>query len=168
MAGWLGQETGQNTNLFLDDYLVVSAFGRFCDNGQQIWNEVRLAERQHADLAVYMAHQCPSGRLVVCEGYATGATLHEETGHAVAVAFNAANLLPVAQALRAKFPRIALVVASDDDWQTEGNPGLTAATEAARAIGGRLAVPDFTGYDRSNKDTDFNDLQRLHAELEGA
>mgnify|MGYP003417598236 len=110
----------------------------------------------------------PSGRLVVCEGYATGATLHEETGHAVAVAFNAANLLPVAQALRAKFPRIALVVASDDDWQTEGNPGLTAATEAARAIGGRLAVPDFTGYDRSNKDTDFNDLQRLHAELEGA
>ena len=38
---------------------------------------------------------------------------------------------------------IDLVLAADDDWQTEGNPGLTAATEAARAVGGRLAVPDF-------------------------
>lgn len=46
----------------LTDNEKYCAFGRFCDNGQQIWNEVRLAERQHADLAVYMAHQCPSGR----------------------------------------------------------------------------------------------------------
>lgn len=110
----------------------------------------------------------PTGRLIVCEGYATGATLHEQSGNAVAIAFNAANLLPVAQALRAKFPCIDLVLAADDDWQTPGNPGLTAATEAARAVGGLLAVPDFTGLARGPTDTDFNDLQRLHAELEVA
>lgn len=108
----------------------------------------------------------PSGRLVICEGYATGATIHKDTGHAVAVAFNAGNLLPVAKALRGKFPCITLVIAADDDWKTEGNPGLTAATEAARAVGGLLAVPDFTGLPRSDKDTDFNDLHRLAGTVE--
>lgn len=106
----------------------------------------------------------PSGRLVICEGYATGATLHEQTGAAVAIAFNSGNLLPVAQALRTKFPCITLVLAADDDWKTEGNPGLTAATEAARAVGGLLAVPNFGDLPREEKDTDFNDLHRLAGE----
>lgn len=110
---------------------------------------------------LYHAIGSPEGRLVLCEGYATGATLHEQSGDAVAVAFNAGNLLPVAQALRAKFPRIDIIVAADDDWQTQDNPGLIAATEAARAVHGLLAVPDFTGLDRGEKDTDFNDLARL-------
>lgn len=113
----------------------------------------------------YHAIGKPSGRLIVAEGYATGATIHEDTGHAVAVAFNSGNLLPVARALRAKYPSIELVIAADDDWMTEGNPGLAAATEAARAVGGLLAVPDFTGLDRGPKDSDFNDLRRL-AQLE--
>jgi putative DNA primase/helicase len=108
----------------------------------------------------------PSGRLVICEGYATGATVHEDTGHAVAVAFNSGNLLTVAKALRAKFPCITLVIAADDDWQTDGNPGLTAATEAARAVGGLLAVPNFAGLPRGDKDTDFNDLHRLAGMVE--
>lgn len=111
---------------------------------------------------LYHAIGNPSGRLVVCEGYATGATLHEQSGDPVAIAFNAGNLLPVAQALRAKLPRIAIVVAADDDWLTDGNPGLKAASDAARAVGGLLAVPDFTGLERGEKDTDFNDLARLN------
>ncbi|QHE86521.1 toprim domain-containing protein [Hydrogenophaga sp. BPS33] len=108
----------------------------------------------------------PSGRLIVCEGYATGATLHEVTDLAVAVAFNAGNLLPVAAALRSKFPSLILVVAADDDWTTDGNPGLTAATEAARAVGGLLALPQFGDLPRGAKDTDFNDLHRLGAAVE--
>lgn len=114
----------------------------------------------------YHAIGKPSGRLVICEGYATGATIHEDTGHAVAVAFNAGNLLAVAKALRAKFPSITLVLAADDDWKTEGNPGLTAATEAAKAVGGLLAVPDFTGLQRGDRDTDFNDSHRLAGMVE--
>lgn len=103
----------------------------------------------------------PVGRMVVCEGFATGATVREESGDAVAVAFNSGNLLPVARALRDAFPLLDLVIAADDDWQTEGNPGLTAAREAARLTGARLAVPDFTGLHRGPRDTDFNDLRRL-------
>ncbi|VTU28419.1 toprim domain-containing protein [Variovorax sp. PBL-E5] len=114
----------------------------------------------------YHAIGKPAGRLVVCEGYATGATIHEDTGHAVAIAFNSGNMLPVAKALRSKFPCITLVLAGDDDWKTEGNPGLAAATEAARAVGGLLAVPNFQGLPRGDHDTDFNDLHRLAGAVE--
>lgn len=44
----------------------------------------------------------PNGRLYIVEGYATGASVHEATGEAVAIAFNAGNLKPVAEALRGK------------------------------------------------------------------
>lgn len=99
--------------------------------------------------------------LLFCEGWATGATLHEATGEAVAVAFNAGNLLAVCETLREKFTDWRLIVCADDDHATPGNPGITKATEAAQAVGGLLAFPDFTGTERGPKDTDFNDLARL-------
>lgn len=83
--------------------------------------------------------------LCIAEGFATGATIFEATGYPVAVAFNAGNLLAVARALREKFADMPLVLCADDDQHTPGNPGLTKATEAARAVGGRLAVPQFAG-----------------------
>lgn len=100
--------------------------------------------------------------LLVAEGYATGATLHETTGHPVAVAFNAGNLRPVAEALRTHYPGARLLVCADDDHATEGNPGLTKAQEASEATGARLAVPVFK--DPATRGTDFNDL----AAAEGA
>jgi putative DNA primase/helicase len=114
----------------------------------------------------YFSMGAPSGKLVICEGFATGATICEETGHAVAVAFNSGNLLPVAKALRSKFPCLTLVLAADDDWKTPGNPGLTAAKEAARAVGGLIAKPTFDGLPRGDRDTDFNDQARLERESE--
>ena len=98
--------------------------------------------------------------LVVCEGYATGASVFGATGHATAVAFNAGNLLAVAKALREKLPQAKIVIAADDDVNTPGNPGLGKATEAARAVGGYLALPDF-GADRPAGVSDFNDLHQL-------
>lgn len=100
-----------------------------------------------------------NGRILITEGFATGATLHEITGHAVACAFTAGNLKPVAEALK-KYPGTTLVVCADDDHSTDGNPGLTKATEAARAVDTLLAVPCFPAT-RGPKDTDFNDLARL-------
>jgi len=99
----------------------------------------------------------PSRVLYVAEGFATAASIHEATGQAVAVAFDAGNLQPVAQALRVKYRSLDLVIAADDDYHTEGNPGLTKATEASRAIGARIALPRF-GEDRPEGATDFNDL----------
>lgn len=108
----------------------------------------------------YHAIGKPDGLLIVCEGYATGASIHECTGHAVAVAFNAGNLEPVALALRAKYSALKIIIAADDDHLTDGNPGMTKALAAAQAVGGLVAVPSFPA-DRPDKATDFNDLHQL-------
>jgi len=102
----------------------------------------------------------PDGVLCIAEGYATASSIHEATGHAATVGFNAANLEPVVRAMRERFPELRLIVCADDDATTPGNPGLTKATEAARAVCGLLAVPDF-GENRPEGVTDFNDLHRL-------
>jgi len=106
----------------------------------------------------------PEAVLCIAEGYATGASIHEVTGYAVAVACTAGNLVPVARALRARFPELRLIVCADDDTGTEGNPGLTKAREAAQGVGGFLAVPNF-GANRPDGATDFNDLHR-HAGID--
>lgn len=98
--------------------------------------------------------------LCIAEGYATGASIHEATGYPVACAMNCGNLEPVARALRAKFPDLRIVICADDDARTQGNPGLTNATDAAHAVGGIVAVPDF-GNDRPEDVTDFNDLHKV-------
>lgn len=98
--------------------------------------------------------------LCICEGFATGVTIHEATGYPVAVAFNAGNLESVARGFHEKFPELPLIICADDDFSTEGNPGLTTGTETARAVGGLLAIPDF-GPDRRDGMTDFNDMARL-------
>ena len=102
----------------------------------------------------------PDGVLIVCEGFATGASIRESTGYAVAVAFNAGNLQPVAVALHSKYPALRIIVAADDDHLTPGNPGMTKARAAAQAVGGFLAVPSFQA-DRPDKATDFNDLHQV-------
>jgi putative DNA primase/helicase len=100
-----------------------------------------------------------NGPLYVCEGWATAATLSEQTGVAVASAMNAGNIKPAALALRAKYPQAQIVIAGDDDRQTEGNPGRTAAIAAALAIGAQVAFPDWPD-DAPLDLTDFNDLNQ--------
>ena len=73
--------------------------------------------------------------------------------------FTCRNLEPVARAIRAKLPDARIVVCADDDYRTDGNPGVAHATAAARAVGGALALPHF-GADRPDGATDFNDLAR--------
>lgn len=82
--------------------------------------------------------------ICITEGFATGASVYEATGHAVAVAFDCGNLMPVAVELRAKYPTLRIILCADDDRYTDGNPGRTKAAEAARAVNGLLALPTFT------------------------
>jgi len=86
----------------------------------------------------------PSDLVLLCEGYATGATLHEATGYPVAVAFDAGNLAPVARELRRRYPTARVLVCADDDCATKGNPGIDAGGAAALAVGGAVASPVFT------------------------
>lgn len=105
--------------------------------------------------------------LLIAEGFATGATLHEEIGAAVFVAFNANNLLPVARDVRRRHPRADIIICGDDDRWTDGNPGAAKARTAALDIGARLLMPDFAGFDLGDKPTDFNDLYRMRRAAQG-
>ncbi len=97
--------------------------------------------------------------LYLCEGWATGATIQETTGHPVACAMNAGNLLPVGQYLRRAYPDALLIVAGDDDRKTEGNPGKTAAIKTAEILCCGLILPPWEG-DEPLSLSDFNDLHQ--------
>lgn len=119
---------------------------------------------------------------LLCEGFATGATLHEATGLPVVVAFDAGNLIHVAQAIRKHFRVERILVCADDDYlqkcrhcgrptdvslpncthcgepHGQDNPGCKAAAAAALAVGGAWLAPRFPADRGGKKLTDFNDL----------
>lgn len=104
----------------------------------------------------------PGGTVAICEGYATGATIHAATAWCTVVAFNANNLVPVGRDMRDMLPDCMLVFAADNDaWTTEpvDNPGVTWAKRAASEVNGLVVVPQFK--DTSTKPTDWNDLAAL-------
>jgi len=94
----------------------------------------------------------PAGPVLICEGWATGASLAMATGHTVIAAMDAGNLLPVAEALRARFPDADLILVADNDAKPDRdtNPGVEAARKAALAVDARIAIPTSPG--------DANDL----------
>lgn len=100
--------------------------------------------------------------LYLCEGWATGATIRKETGATVACAMNAGNLLEVGLRLQRQHPEAVLIVAGDDDRQTEGNPGKTAAIKATAALGCGLVMPQWPDDAPLNM-SDFNDLANWRA-----
>jgi putative DNA primase/helicase len=85
------------------------------------------------------------------------------TGLAVAMAFDAGNLVAVGKVLRELFPARPLIFCCDDDWKTKDakgepyNPGLEKAGRAAGLLGGEVVKPVWLG-ERGDKETDFNDL----------
>lgn len=113
--------------------------------------------------------------VLLAEGYATGASLHEATGLPVAIAFDANNLTPVAQALRKRYPGARILICADDDagnrcretdcgqrvWLPEhaadcphcgkphraSNAGVGCASSAALEVGGGWLRPRFADED---------------------
>lgn len=100
----------------------------------------------------------PKPTILLAEGFATGATLHQATGLPVAVAFDAGNLKPVAEALKRKFPNAELTICADHDHTRKINVGLEKAYETARAVGAEVIFPQFTDEEKARSLTDFNDL----------
>lgn len=86
---------------------------------------------------------------VLCEGFATGATLFAAINTAqVIVTFSASNLPVVAEQLR---PCGLVVIASDNDSETllkiNRNPGIESAKKASDILGCGIAIPDVRGSD---------------------
>lgn len=88
---------------------------------------------------------------IVAEGLATAITAEQcHSGHII-VAIDAGNLPPVARALRHTYPNAKIIIAADNDWHEPGekddqgrlkvNGGKIAATTAAKAVNGWMALP---------------------------
>ncbi len=95
----------------------------------------------------------------ICEGYATGASIYEATGHTVHVALDAGNLLAISKQVRDNNPDAPIIICADNDFDgtdRKGNPrnvGVIKGKEAADSIGAILVYPD-------GVINDFNDLHK--------
>jgi|GEM_PF-72035 len=101
-------------------------------------------------------HRIEGGELVaICEGYATGLSVHLAIGATVYCAMDCGNLAAVAQIARRQHPKARILLCGDNDEGTQGNPGKLKAEQAAVAIGGLVALPpEFSG--------DWNDYEQAH------
>jgi putative DNA primase/helicase len=57
----------------------------------------------------------PDGIIIIAEGYATGATLHEITNKCVIIAFDANNITHVTKVIRSKYRECKIIIAADSD-----------------------------------------------------
>ena len=75
-------------------------------------------------------------KILICEGFATGATLAEMyPAYCVIAACNSGNLKPVALHIRENIPCAEITICADDDRMRSDNPGLVKGREAAIASG---------------------------------
>lgn len=82
----------------------------------------------------------------ICEGYATAQTVAMATGKTAVMAVSAGNLASVGEKISKMFPSAHLVFAADNDQKpdSDANPGIKAANEAAKAIRrGIVLAPPF-------------------------
>lgn len=103
--------------------------------------------------------------IVFCEGYSTAASIHEATDAPVVMCITSGNMPAVARWAGHRWHGRGLIVAGDDDWHLLDHPklkrnvGKDAAVSMAKAIGGRLIMPDMSGLVTDGGD-DFNDMAR--------
>ncbi len=122
--------------------------------------------------------------ILICEGVATGQTIHLATGFAVYVAFNAGNLFEVGKSLRGEYPTKKIIICADNDqwsaqkhfdgydkslsgdnpkwseWRDAGllyNTGIMKANEAAAKLGAHVCYPEIASDDNVKR-SDFNDI----------
>ena len=99
----------------------------------------------------FMIQGKPEKPLVICEGYATGASIHLACENTVFVAFSANNLPHIAGIVRRKHPDKTILICGDND-----EAGRSKGQEAAQKAQARLVLPAFT----TGAGTDFNDLHQ--------
>lgn len=102
--------------------------------------------------------------LIICEGYATGASINEATNKTVVVAVDAGNLQAVAEALRERYPDKAIFMAADNDMKKElegrDNVGRITAERAAESVKGVVLLPRLTTEEVKAGKSDFNDIHK--------
>ncbi|MGC0938785.1 primase-helicase zinc-binding domain-containing protein [Pantoea agglomerans] len=102
----------------------------------------------------WLAGEPDAKTLWLTEGYATGLTVHRLTGQVVYVALSANNLPALAKRLRESYPDALMMIAADRD---DNGIGQLKAEEAAKACGGKAALPPVAG--------DWNDVWQVQGDI---
>jgi len=87
--------------------------------------------------------------IFLAEGFATAATIYEETGEFSVVSFSAGNLPKVAKIFKEKYPDKTIIIVADND---ESGTGQKYAHIAANEIGARVIISPV-------EETDINDYR---------
>ena len=127
-------------------------------------------------------------KVAICEGFATGYSIHAATGWTVVVCFDTAGLKLGAGRVRDIYPLADVTVCADNDewvfkagrkpvelmdlppgddpawteWRKADllfNPGIEAATAALKKVGGNARILNPKFKNTASRPTDFNDLQ---------
>jgi putative DNA primase/helicase len=169
---WLNESTGWR-KLTIPNTLLVPLI----DGAGAIWNLQAIFPETHAELGrdkdflpgrkagLFFVLGADTATIRIAEGYATAATVHEVTGDATFVAFDAGNLESVAKTVRRHYPDSRIVIMADNDRRTPGNPGLSKARAAALAVGGFVSVPTFPD---GVPGSDWNDYAAWRREVDHA
>ncbi len=110
-------------------------------------------------------HSLTTLPLVIAEGFATAAAIHEATGYAVVAAMSGKNLDEVAHTMRRRFASREIIIAADYDGHLPKNNGVLWAETSAHRIGGTVAYPVDMGWlaPKERRGIDFADIPRAEA-----
>lgn len=126
-----------------------------------------LAGGQVTGASLTLGSIANASTVLLCEGWATGCTLHQASALPVIVAFNAHNLVTVAKQMASTLPaEVAILICGDHD---ESGTGQQAAQQAAHLHPHwHWCVPTFTEehiatyrQQYGKPPSDFNDLHQL-------
>jgi putative DNA primase/helicase len=107
---------------------------------------------------VMPVHINGADRVLLCEGFATAATMAQiDSGATTLAALSAHNLKAAAQAIKRRWPRCQLDIVADAD-----PVGIAKAREAAKAVGANVIVPKLSPDEIAAGCTDINDMVRVH------
>ena len=151
-------ETGQEYTVLTRGDLIVPAYQNGEIRTMQTINEgfkgfVKGGEKSGSYLVLGEPKQ--NEPILIAEGYATAATLHEALGRPVVVAFDAGNLSKVANTVRENLPNSQIYIMADNDIKNEKNTGIVKAEEAAKQVDGLVIAPQFESPEHGS---DWNDL----------
>ncbi len=144
------QDDGSWRIIRIDNTLLIPLI----DDTGKIWNIQGIFLEKHPDIegtkhflsggrksGLFFPIGKPKQTVLLCEGYATGASLFEATGYRTFIAFDCGNLTSIAKTVRKYYPDRKIIICADNDTHLENNPGYRHAMAAGKAIGGFVAVP---------------------------
>lgn len=101
-------------------------------------------------------------KIFICEGFSTTASVFEAMNEVCIMAVDVYNIEEVIKQIHSKYPKIEIIIASDNDLNRINNIGLETALKIKDCFSNiKVVTPNFTAQEIKNNYSDFNDLMIL-------